>query len=321
MARVRDLSAPVCDSITWQLPGGSWDTHVHVFDPASYPYFPSRAYSPVPALHSQLLDFASSLSRSGEAENIVIVQPSPYGTDNSLILDKLVEHQVEKTPRKVRAIAVIDPDNITDTELDRMHQLGVRGIRVNTEATGDKVDYGKVQAQIQKAAVKISTLENWRCQLYVSGNNWPYLVETIRELPIKVIADHQGGMKGLSALPSNVTDVTQQTGFAELMSLAKAGKLFIKISGFYRSSKLTTGGYDDLEPLIKAFAKEVPDQLIWGSDWPHTGSGANRTEANKDLPENFRIVDNVAVLKNIRKWVGQDVWHKMTVTTPAQVYE
>jgi hypothetical protein len=124
-------------------------------------------------LHSQLLDFENSLSRSGEAENIVIVQPSPYGTDNSLILDKLVEYQAEKTPRKVRAIAVIDPDNITDIELDRMHQLGVRGIRVNTEATGEKVDYGKVQAQIQRVVVKISTLENWRCQLYVSDNNWP----------------------------------------------------------------------------------------------------------------------------------------------------
>lgn len=146
------------------------------------------------------------------------------------------------------------------------------------------------------------------------------LVDTIRDLPIKVIADHQGGMKGLSALPANVTDVTQQTGFAELMSLAKAEKLFIKVSGFYRSSKLTTGGYDDLEPLIRAFAKEVPDQLIWGSDWPHTGSGANRTEANKDVPEQFRIVDDVAVLKNIRKWVGKDVWYKMTVTTPAKVY-
>lgn len=127
-------------------------------------------------------------------------------------------------------------------------------------------------------------------------------------------------MKGLSALPTNVTDVTHQTGFAELMNLAKAEKLFIKISGFYRSSKLITGGYDDLEPLIKAFAKEVPDQLIWGSDWPHTGSGANRTEANKDVPEQFRKVDDAAVLKNIRKWVDKDVWYKMTVTTPARVY-
>ena len=113
------------------------------------------------------------MSRSGKPENIVIVQPSPYGTDNSLILNKLVEHQAERTRRKVRAIAVIDPDNISDIELDRMHQLGVRGIRVNTEATGDKVDYGKVRAQIERAAIKISPLENWRCQLYVSGDNWP----------------------------------------------------------------------------------------------------------------------------------------------------
>ncbi|KAG6355138.1 hypothetical protein INS49_004219 [Diaporthe citri] len=147
-----------------------------------------------------------------------------------------------------------------------------------------------------------------------------YIADTMRNLPIKVIADHQGGMKELSALPANVTDITQQTGFAELMSLAKAEKLFIKISGFYRSSKVTTGGYDDLEPLIKVFAQEVPDQLIWGSDWPHTGSGANRTEANKDVPEQFRVVDDAAVLKNIRKWVGKDVWYKMMVTTPAKVY-
>lgn len=173
MAGVRDLSAPVCDSVTWQLPAGSWDTHVHVFDPANYPYSPSHAYSPVPALYSQLLDFESSLSRSGEPENIVIVQPSPYGTDNSLILDKLVEVQAKRTQRNLRAIAVIDPDNITDSELDRMNQLGVRGIRVNTEATGEEVDYGKVQTQIERAAMKISSLENWLCQLYVSGDNWP----------------------------------------------------------------------------------------------------------------------------------------------------
>lgn len=173
MARARDLSAPLCDSATWQLPGGGWDTHVHVFDPASYPYCPSRAYSPAPALHSQVLDFERSLSRSGKPENIVIVQPSPYGTDNSLILDKLVEHQAEKSRRKVRAIAVIDPDNISDIELDRMHQLGVRGIRVNTEATAERVDYGKVRAQIETAAIRISRLEHWRCQLYVSGDNWP----------------------------------------------------------------------------------------------------------------------------------------------------
>jgi predicted TIM-barrel fold metal-dependent hydrolase len=146
------------------------------------------------------------------------------------------------------------------------------------------------------------------------------IAETIRTLPVKVIADHQGGMRGLSLLPTDTTDIRQQAGFTELIALAKSGKVFIKISGLYRSSKLTTGGYNDLEPLIKEFAKEVPHQLIWGSDWPHTGSGSNRSEATRDLPETFRDVDNEAVLKNIREWVGPEVWYMMTVVTPAMVY-
>jgi predicted TIM-barrel fold metal-dependent hydrolase len=125
-------------------------------------------------------------------------------------------------------------------------------------------------------------------------------------------------MKGLSALPPNTT-VTEQPGFKTLLSLAKTGKVFIKISGFYRSSNMTTGGYDDLEPLIKAFAKEVPQQLIWGSDWPHTSS-ANRTEENKYVPSKFRDVDNEAVLRNVRSWVGPQVWRSMMVDVPAKVY-
>lgn len=112
------------------------------------------------------------MARSGEAENIVLVQPSPYGTNNSLVLDKLVDLQDEKSRREVRAIAVIDPDNITDSELNHMQELGVRGVRVNTEATGENVDYGKVRIQIEKAAAKVSRLDNWRCQLFVSGDNW-----------------------------------------------------------------------------------------------------------------------------------------------------
>lgn len=112
-------------------------------------------------------------------------------------------------------------------------------------------------------------------------------------------------MKNTSALGPGV-NVTSQPGYQSLIALAKTVRLYIKISGFYRSSKLTTGGYDDLEPLIKAFVKEMPHQLIWGSDWPHTGSGNNRTEATKFLPEEFRMVDDVAVLQNIRRWVGAD---------------
>lgn len=125
-------------------------------------------------------------------------------------------------------------------------------------------------------------------------------------------------MGGLTKLANGSTDVTAQPGFASLLDLAKSGKVFVKISALYRSSKLTTGGYDDLEPLVKVFAQEVPQQLIWGSDWPHTGS--NRTEATRYVPEPFRKIDNEAVLKNIRKWVGYEVWRQMTVVTPGKIY-
>jgi predicted TIM-barrel fold metal-dependent hydrolase len=128
-------------------------------------------------------------------------------------------------------------------------------------------------------------------------------------------------MQGTSTLPVNVTSVTKQPGFKSLLALAKSGRVYIRISGFYRSSKLTTRGYDDLEPLIREFAREVPDRLIWASDWPHTGSTANRTEENKLVPDRFRVVDNAAVLQNIHKWVDPDVWRRMTVDTLKEVYE
>lgn len=128
-------------------------------------------------------------------------------------------------------------------------------------------------------------------------------------------------MRGTSALSAGIDKVQEQPGFASFLNLAKRGKVFIKLSGFYRSSKLTTGGYDDLEPLIRIFASEVPGQLIWGSDWPHTQSAANRSEETKYEPEDFRKVDDVAVLKNIRRWVGPRVWWMMMVETPRRLFQ
>jgi hypothetical protein len=40
------------------------------------------------------------------------------------------------------------------------------------------------------------------------------------------------------------------------------------------------------------------------------------TEANNLFPVAFRNIDDVAVLKNIRKWVGESVFWRMTVKTP-----
>jgi len=65
---------------------GAWDCHVHVFGPASaYPFSAARAYTPPNALPEDLERMVSALG----VERFVLVQPSPYGSDNSRLLDAL----------------------------------------------------------------------------------------------------------------------------------------------------------------------------------------------------------------------------------------
>lgn len=111
------------------LPSGAYDTHVHVFDPAQYPYAPERAYSPAVATLDQLLEFSSNYTKDHLPSNIVLVQPSPYGTDNSLLLHSLAQLLDIGCPHP-RGIAVVNTSAVTSTELDRMHSLGVRGLRI-----------------------------------------------------------------------------------------------------------------------------------------------------------------------------------------------
>lgn len=127
-------------------------------------------------------------------------------------------------------------------------------------------------------------------------------------------------MKGKSELPSETTTTTQP-GFASLMRLAKSEKVFVKISAGYRASKLTEGGYDDLEELIKIFAKEIPKQLLWGSDWPHTGSAKERPSRGIEVIEPLRKVDNQAVLKNLKRWMGENAWTRMMVENPRMMFK
>lgn len=143
--------------------------------------------------------------------------------------------------------------------------------------------------------------------------------ETIKTLGVKVIADHLGGMKGSSMLPNDVS-VTTQLGFDSLIQLAASKHLVVKVSGFPRTSELESEVYPDLEKVVRRFATEIPDQLIWASDWPHTGEAKDRKGRSLDVPEPFREIDDVAILTRIRSWVSGDVWEKMMIETPARMY-
>jgi predicted TIM-barrel fold metal-dependent hydrolase len=133
----------------WHLPRYSWDTHVHVFEPSQYPYASTRAYTPETAKYDQLLAFNSNLTTPHTPQNLVLVQPSPYGTDNSLIIDLLKYHSTHcpKPHRELRAIAVFNETQVSVDQLKEWNEIGVRGFRINNEASSNGVNYEHLKAK------------------------------------------------------------------------------------------------------------------------------------------------------------------------------
>lgn len=82
----------------------------------------------------------------------------------------------------------------------------------------------------------------------------------------------------------------------------------------------TSSIFSDLQPIVQTFANEIPDCVIWGSDWPHTGDGKNRSEATRDKEEAFRVIDNHAILGQLQSWMGDEVYRKMLVDNPRKLY-
>lgn len=117
-------------------------------------------------------------------------------------------------------------------------------------------------------------------------------------------------------------DPLTQPGFESLIALAKASKVMIKISGLYRSSSEDDTGFADMGPLIRELALQVPHRLIWASDWPHTGEGKDRIKMqHPQRLEPFRIIDNLKILANLRRWVGtEENWLKMMVSNPQREF-
>ena len=106
----------------FRAPSFSCDSHFHVFGPAGrYPYGSDIRYQPPLAPLEDYLQLARRLG----IEHTVFVQPSAYGRDNACMLDAMREMGA-----KCRGIVDID-ENTPDTELQRLNQAGVRGVRVN----------------------------------------------------------------------------------------------------------------------------------------------------------------------------------------------
>lgn len=265
-----------------EVPAGAVDCHVHVFGGPEYRPAPRRGYTPHPATPDNL---CARLDAAGLA-GAVLVQPSAYGTDNSCMLDAL------KGPlgSRFRGVAVIAPEG-PRAELDEMHRLGVRGVRLNLVSTGAA---GPEQAArlIEAIAARIAPL-GWHLQMYADLPLIARHAALIARLPVDSVFDHMGHPHAEGGVG--------QPGFAALLELLAAGRSWVKISGAYHISPDELGN-PDVTGIARALVAANPDRVVWGSDWPHLGK-------HEPLPDGsppkaiYRAIDYGALVSVMAEWV------------------
>ena len=66
--------------VNFDVPAGACDCHTHIHgDPAKFPWFAGRSYTPETALPEEM----TALHKALKIQRVVIVTPSVYGPDNS----------------------------------------------------------------------------------------------------------------------------------------------------------------------------------------------------------------------------------------------
>jgi 2-pyrone-4,6-dicarboxylate lactonase len=236
-------------------PPRACDAHFHVFGLAErYPYGADLRYKPP---HEPLEAYLKLARRIG-FERFVFVQPSAYGFDNAYMFDAM--RQMDPAIR--RGVVDLDETSVTDAELADWQALGVRGVRVNISPVR-RPEAGLAASMLPRIA-RLAALTRelgWHLDFLTPGWLVGELLPTMRQLPVSFSVAHFG----LFFAKDGVT----QSGFQEFLSLVNDGsrRCFVKLTGIYRFS--TVAGFADVKPFAQALIATAPEQLIWGSDFPH----------------------------------------------------
>jgi 2-pyrone-4,6-dicarboxylate lactonase len=232
------------------FPQHACDCHAHVLGPAArYPYSSERIYTPpdcLPSAYRQMLDTLG-------VERAVLVQPSVYGTDNAAMLDAM-----KNDPMRLRGVAVV-PEDIQDSELQRLNEAGVRGVRVNIVDVKDRKPGTLPLEMLTTLARRIKPL-GWHMEFLMHVDEFADFDRQLGDFPVDIVLGHLGYMrtnKGIDA-----------PGFQALLKLVKSGKCWVKLTGPMR---ISTGAmpYSDVTPFARALTAANPARIVWGTDWPH----------------------------------------------------
>ena len=264
-------------------PPGACDCHMHVFEDRFMAQGDTRA---------RPLEASAAIYREVQVQlglqRVVVVQSNVYGSDNRGVLEAMAAFGAE-----AHGVVVVTPD-VEDAELQRLTDVGVRGVRFHM-LPGGALQWGQLDAMV--ARVKAF---GWHVQVQLNGWELPQHEQRLRRLPLDVVVDHIG--KYIDPAPPAVDD----PAFRSLQRLLDAGRCWVKLSAPYESSRRSPPACDDVALLARALVLSHPERCVWASNWPHPGRVPTPSNATMldhllawadDEPTRRRIlVDNPAAL-------------------------
>ncbi|NOX49741.1 MAG: amidohydrolase family protein [Gammaproteobacteria bacterium] len=269
-------------------PTGAVDAHCHVFGPGEqFPYAVERKYTPCDAAKTQLWALRDHL---GFTRN-VIVQATCHGSDNRALVDAL-----QASRGLARGVATID-SQVSDNELYKLHELGVRGIRFNFVRR--LVDVLPV-ATLTGLAERVKAL-GWHIVIYFEAPDLAEFYDLFVSLPTIVVVDHMGRPDVTKSVEGGEFDL-----FVRLMD--ENSNFWSKVSCPERLSKVGPPHYSDVVPFARRIVESFPDRVLWGTDWPHPNMKTH-------MPDDGHLVDVIP-----RIAVTQELQRKLLVDNPMRLY-
>ena len=269
----------------FKAPPGTCDTHIHIYgDTARYK---EVATSPFPVPDAPVAKYREVMGRLG-IERVVIVQPSAYGKDNSCTVDAVAE-----LGDCARGVAVVDVET-EDAELERLTRAGIRGARFHM-LKGGVVPW----ESLAPMAPRVHEL-GWHIQLQMDGRLLPERVALVKSLPGRVVIDHTG--KFLEPVTTN------HPAFKALLDLVGTGRVWVKLSAPYETSKEGPPHYMDVGRLARGLIAAAPERMLWATNWPHPSA--------QDRPP-----DDAGLLDLLVHWAqGEGVARRIFADNPAELY-
>jgi D-galactarolactone isomerase len=267
-----------------KAPADACDCHMHIYD-ARFPTAPGAAMRPADA---RVDDYRRLQKRIGTTRN-VIVTPSTYGTDNRVTLDAMAQFGTT-----TRGVAVVDT-GVTDVELKRLADQGVRGIRFNLVQAG-----ATTADMIEPLSRRVDAL-GWHVQIHMLGDQIVELEPLLHRLSAPIVFDHLG------RLPQPAG--TRHPAFAVIRRLIDKGRTWVKLSGAYQDTTMGPPSYADTGDVARAYVEAAPERMVWASDWPHP------TQKDDDKANDAVLFDLLA------QWAPSEAQrHRILVENPATLY-